>query len=143
MREWDLLVREMGENKVPGLKLYTAADADLGRLAGLTELRYLYLWGTQITDAGLGCLKDLHGLQELHLSHTRISDAGLARLGGLTELSRLDLIGTQVTDAGVQQLQRSLPRPNVRRNQPTQEPVPPLSPRRAESTGQAVVYWLC
>jgi Ran GTPase-activating protein (RanGAP) involved in mRNA processing and transport len=54
-------------------------------------------------------LKELTNLKFLHLRNTQISDAGLVHLKGLTKLERLDLRDTQVTDAGVSELQKALP----------------------------------
>ncbi len=52
----------------------------LAHLAGLTELRELYLSWTEITDAGLPHLAGLTQLHELHLSDTEVTDAGVAWL---------------------------------------------------------------
>ena len=54
-------------------------------LEGLTNLKKLYLWDTQVTDAGL------------------------VHLVGLTNLKWLYLYGTQVTDAGLAELRKALP----------------------------------
>jgi len=45
--DWDLLIREMSEKKVPGLRLKVATDSDLSHLAGLTGLQYLDLTRTK------------------------------------------------------------------------------------------------
>ena len=103
--DWDLLVREINQNKVPGLALGSATDSDLKHLADLTELQHLDLAGTQITDAGLVHLKGLKALQWLRLLRTQISDAGMEHLKGLTGLEWLLLPGTQVTDAGLEHLE--------------------------------------
>ena len=58
----------------------TATDADLAHLSGLTELRALYLYDTQVTDAGLVHLAGLTKLRGLSLSDTRATDAGVAEL---------------------------------------------------------------
>jgi len=52
-------------------------------------------------------------LQWLVLMDTSITDAGLRHLRALTKLSRLDLEGTRVTEAGVAELQRALPQCKV------------------------------
>ncbi|TET21777.1 MAG: hypothetical protein E3J71_08485, partial [Candidatus Stahlbacteria bacterium] len=58
-------------------------DAGLKHLAGLTNLRWLWLGGTDITDAGLALLKGLTNLRGLGLGGTNITDAGLGHLTGL------------------------------------------------------------
>ena len=99
---------------------------------GLTNLKDLSLYDTQVTDVGLAALKDLElatltipsaattdlGLKnylaslkppsQLYLSEWKITDAGLIHLKQLNNLKRLDLIGTKITDAGVADLQMAL-----------------------------------
>ncbi|MCX5644776.1 MAG: M48 family metalloprotease [Phycisphaerae bacterium] len=104
VKDWDLLAREIGENKVPGLKLDAATDSDVRHLAGLTDLRWLDLSGTQVGDAGLADLKGLKALEFLYLDDTQVTDLGLERLKGLTTLRRLDLSSTKTTDAGLENL---------------------------------------
>ena len=81
------------------------ADAGLMHLQGLTQLRCLWLAGTQVTDAGLAHLEGLSWLNDLYLSHTQVTDAGLAHLNRMSQLRHLDLARTQVTDAGLEYLE--------------------------------------
>jgi beta-lactamase regulating signal transducer with metallopeptidase domain/Leucine-rich repeat (LRR) protein len=129
VKDWHLLLREMSQSSVPGLRLVRATDSDvkhladlpglcyldlmhtevtdagLAYLAGLTQLQYLNLQEiTNITDAGLEHLKGLTKLEDLRLYRVAITDVGLEHLKGLTGLRRLDLIGTKVTDAGLANL---------------------------------------
>jgi len=97
--DWDLLVREMRENKIPGLTLSRATNSDAAYLAELTELCHLDLIRTQITDAGLVHLKSLIGLEALALPATKITDVGLEHLKDLTKLRQLQLDGAAITDA--------------------------------------------
>ena len=78
-------------------------DATLEHL-GLTHLRHLYLEGTQVTDAGLEYLKAATQLQYLSLDDTKVTDGGLGDLGELSELQVLSLNKTHVTDAGLEHL---------------------------------------
>jgi internalin A len=58
----------------------------------------------------------LHGLTELRwldLSSTQVTDAGLVHLHGLTRLQDLNLGRTQVTDAGVAELKKALPNVSI------------------------------
>jgi len=105
VKDWDLLAREISENRVPGLELDVATDSDVRHLAGLTDLQWLDLSGTQVGDAGLADLKGLKALQFLYLDDTQVTDLGLEHLKGLTTLQRLDLSSTKTTDAGLENLQ--------------------------------------
>jgi hypothetical protein len=79
-------------------------DAGLATVAKCRNLTRLHLNRTAVSDAGLAALKSLVGLEYLNLVGTGIGDAGLAHLAGLTKLQRLYLMGTKVTDAGVAKL---------------------------------------
>lgn len=80
-------------------------DTELAQLAPLgSNLRWLDLAGTTVTDAGLSNLAVMPNLARLHLERTRITDAGLAAVADLPNLEYLDLYGTAVTDAGVERL---------------------------------------
>lgn len=128
--DWDRLVREINENKVPGLWLHLRTEADgkhLTRLTGLLsltlhgvhvtdealtgfqdakelKLESLILAETQITDVGLEHLKGLTTVQTLSLKGAKITDTGLAYLRSMTKLHTLDLSDTKITDAGLAQL---------------------------------------
>jgi len=105
--DWDLVVREIRENKIPGLvvgALRGITDSDVKRLADLTGLEFLDLNNARITDAGLEHIKGLTGLLYLELNCTRITDAGLEQLKGLTKLECLELYETRVTDTGLAHL---------------------------------------
>jgi len=82
-------------------------DADLAKLGPLgTNLRWLDLAGTKITDAGAAQLMAMPNLTRLHLERTAITDAGLAGVVCLANLEYLDLYGTGVTDAGLERLEK-------------------------------------
>jgi len=97
--------QEVEAQRIPGLRLGDATDADLEHLKGLKELHLLYLIGGKVTDAGLEHLKGLTGLQRLDLLWTKTTDAGLEHLRALTKLQYLNLYATQVTDAGLEQVE--------------------------------------
>lgn len=86
------------------LKRTGVSDAGAKHLKGLTSLRELSLNGTQITDGGLESLTGSKGLEELFLNDTQVTSAGLELLKRLTKLRVLSVINTQVTDAGIQHL---------------------------------------
>jgi hypothetical protein len=76
---------------------------------GQTELQYLALSETSITDAGLEHLKGLTQLEILDLDGTRVTDAGLEHLSRMTQLKALTLWGAKVSSPGVKKLQTALP----------------------------------
>jgi hypothetical protein len=87
-----------------GGKKAVITDAALKNLTGLTGLKELELYGTDVTDAGLERLKEFPQLASIHLGGTSVGDAGLGHLKELVLLSNLDLGGTRVTDAGLEHL---------------------------------------
>ena len=85
----------------------------LRELAGRTNLQYLYLTDTPITDDALVHLAGLSNLKELSLPGTQITDAGLVHLTGLGSLEFLYLYSTRVTPAGVEELHQAIPRCHI------------------------------
>ncbi len=83
--------------------------ADLPPLAELSELVWIDLTDTKVTDQGLLHLVGLTRLEQLRLDETQVTDAGLMHLAKLKRLSTLNLYRTQVTDEGVKKLQAALP----------------------------------
>jgi hypothetical protein len=84
-------------------------DAGMMHLEGLTQLQYLSLSNTMVGDIGLVYIRGSTHLEFLILDGTRVTDAGLVQLQGLTRLLWSDLSDTKVSDAGVERLQRALP----------------------------------
>jgi Leucine-rich repeat (LRR) protein len=79
-------------------------DDDLTNFSQLTDLTFLTLESTHVTDGGLGHLKGMENLGSLSLTGTNVTDAGLAHLEGMQKLDSLSLSGTKVTDAGLEHL---------------------------------------
>jgi hypothetical protein len=92
-----------------GLDNTPVTDRGLAHFHGLTELEGLDLNDTHVTDAGLRHLEGMHKLEGLFLMNTPVSDAGLAHLKGLTRLKWLWLGNTKVTEAEVVELRLKLP----------------------------------
>jgi hypothetical protein len=117
-------------------------DAGVAHLAGMKELRSLYLSACpQVTDKGMAHLKKLADLEELWVTANpqvtdegmkslaelgklkwlslygckRITDDGARQLRGLKNLKFAYFGGTAVTDAGVADLQKALPDCEVKR----------------------------
>jgi cytochrome c553 len=80
-------------------------DKELALLEPIaSQLVWLDLARSQVTDAGLASVAKMPYLERLHLENTKVTDAGLAKLAGLQALEYLNLYGTKVTDRGIAQL---------------------------------------
>lgn len=82
-------------------------DAKLDALQKIaTQITWLDLKRTAITDKQLAKLNTFKNLTELRLEMTTISDEGLKNLESLTNLQYLNLYGTKVSDAGLKSLEK-------------------------------------
>lgn len=83
-------------------------DDELRQVEGLTNLRKLGLYGSNVSDKGVETIATLETLRELELSQTQISDKGLETLSTLPNLEKLFIrnIGDKVTDDGVKAFQK-------------------------------------
>lgn len=81
-------------------------DDDMANVAGFTRLRDLNLSHSRVSDAALT------NLEWISLDDTQVSDAGLVQLAALPKLEWLELKNTRVTAQGFKKLQTALP--NVR-----------------------------
>ena len=86
--------------------------SNVAPLAGLTSLKELHLCDTQVKDVTL--LAGLTSLELLKLSGTQVSD--VIPLTGLSNLKGLYLGGTQVSEVAVEQLQKALPKCDIKTN---------------------------
>lgn len=91
-----------------GLALWETdtGDAAFQRLGLLSNLRWLDIGDTLITDEGLAFVRGLSRLKELSLLNTQVGNNGLLHLEGMSSLRHLDLMGTKVNDAGFDRLSR-------------------------------------
>ena len=82
-------------------------DAGLRSLAGLRDLRILWLREEGIGDLGLSYLAALTALEDLRIARpgATMTDAGLRHLRGLRSLRTLEIGGPALTDAGLKHLQ--------------------------------------
>lgn len=87
-------------------KSIDVTDAGVAALADMTQLRYLNLYWTALTDDALGCLTRMPHLEYLHLGLTRIQGPGLAHLVGLQRLHTLSVEETDVGDAALHHVSR-------------------------------------
>jgi hypothetical protein len=108
------LRKQLGEDffakvTVVGIRSSTFSDAELAQLQCLTQLKELYLHGTQVTDAGLARLQGFTQLKTLNLDRTQVTDAGLVHLYGLSQLRTVYLYDTKATKRGALELRKALP----------------------------------
>ncbi|MCS7306822.1 MAG: hypothetical protein NZ602_17150 [Thermoguttaceae bacterium] len=102
-------LNDSGGVKIVNLSGKVLPNGLMAELGSLTELEWLWLADTNVTDAELANLTPLRMLRRLSLANTRISDEGLKHLSKLTSLRHLDVKSTKVTDAGLKGLQELLP----------------------------------
>ncbi|WP_395753666.1 leucine-rich repeat domain-containing protein [Prosthecobacter sp.] len=80
-------------------------DKELALLAPIaSQVLWVDLSRSQITDASADTLAKMVNLERLHLENTKITDAGLAKLGALPNLEYLNIYGTKTTDNGIAKL---------------------------------------
>ncbi len=80
-------------------------DKELALLAPIaTQILWVDLSRSQVTDAAAETLAKMTNLERLHLENTKFTDAGIAKLGALPNLEYLNLYGTKTTDGGIAQL---------------------------------------
>ena len=100
------------------------SDAGLAKLASLPNLTQLHLEKTDTGDAALDHIAKLKHLEYLNLYGTKITDAGLAKLGSLSALKKLYVWQTDVTDEGVAALQAKLPNAEINNGAALAAPAP-------------------
>jgi hypothetical protein len=76
-------------------------DAAFEGLAGLTDLRMLYLNNAGLTDAGVEKLAGLSKLEDISITYADVTDKGLELLQSLPHLRVLTLQNTKVTREGI------------------------------------------
>jgi hypothetical protein len=80
-------------------------DKELALLAPIaTQILWVDLSRSQVTDAAADILAKMTNLERLHLENTKITDAGIAKLSALPNLEYLNLYGTKITDGGIAKL---------------------------------------
>jgi uncharacterized membrane protein len=80
----------------------SVTDEDLGSIARLENLRVLYLNDTDITDRGISYLKPSKKLIYLNLVDTRVTDLALEQLKEFDKLKKLFVFDTSITRDGLQ-----------------------------------------
>lgn len=103
--------------KLTGRRIQASGDG-MSVVVGRHGLTQLNLTDADLDDdklLALQCdLERLPALRWLSLARTAVGDDGLAALRNLHSLRSLSLNGTRVTDAGVKELQRALPKCEIR-----------------------------
>jgi Leucine-rich repeat (LRR) protein len=80
-------------------------DADMPRLARMSDLKVLDLSLTRVTDRGLRALKTAPNVEELNLYFDeKITDEGASVVKSWKHLKKLNLRGTKITDSTLEML---------------------------------------
>lgn len=98
------LVKEGTEIEFLILNGTDVTDESIPPLRRLPYLITLALGATQVTDSGCEDLAKIVMLEQLDLFDTEITDRGLASLQHMPRLTSLNLDGTEITDSGCQKL---------------------------------------
>ena len=79
-------------------------DSLLAKISAYSNIQYLELDHTAITDYGLKFISSLTQLKTLSLRGTKVTDAGLVKLHALRKLQKLNVEDTDITGVGFGQL---------------------------------------
>lgn len=82
----------------------TVKDDSLKHLCGLSRLKVLYLFRTQVRGPGLEHLRDCDALESITLTQSPVGDDVFPSLNELRGLKHLILSRTNITDAGLTKL---------------------------------------
>jgi len=102
----------LANNEYFSLYMSHTPASDEGILAfarRLTNLKALYLAGTNVTDNSAKSISSLPKLDELRLANTKITDVTLEALHGHPKLEALNVEGTEVTEGGIRALKSASP----------------------------------
>jgi len=89
------------------LQSTTVTDEALPSLSNMLRLRQLWLNDTLISDAGLATIARFKSLVDLNLDSTPITDSGMRYVAELPNLWRLSMANTSISDRGLETLHRS------------------------------------
>lgn len=96
------LSKEVNQLEVTCINNKNFSDNDAKLLDNISsQLVWLKLSNTKITDAGLVNAAKLPNLVKLHLTNTAVTDKGIDNLVNLKYLEYLNLVGTSITDASL------------------------------------------
>ena len=112
-------------------------DQGLAHVAGMANLSRLHLENTAVTDAGLDSIKGLAKLEYLNLYGTQVSDAGLAKLSGLKNLKKIFVWQSKVTDAGAAKLAAAIPGIDINTGWKESQPQPVAAASNATKPAMA------
>ncbi len=88
-------------------------DEGLRQLGTMTQVRTLYLGGSNVTDGGMFYLKGWTRLEDLGVSNTQVGDAGMKLLDGL-QLTGLGARSTRISPAEFARISKVHPKIVIR-----------------------------
>lgn len=95
--------------KTLSLNWLDLGDMDLDQIGGITEVEFLAMEQTRITNDGLRRLSPLQNLEALDLDETGIDDDSVEHLAELTSLQRLFIRRTAISKLGIKKLRNAMP----------------------------------
>jgi hypothetical protein len=102
-------VNQIGNVRNLDLGETAITDASASELGRLTNLVFLCLNGTLVSDKVLPFVRKIIGLKELVLSGTAVTDAAVVELVQMQELTFLQLYGTRMSKRAIIELKTMLP----------------------------------
>jgi hypothetical protein len=102
-------VNEIGNVRNLDLGETAITDASASELGRLTNLVFLCLNGTAVSDRVLPFIRRIVGLKELVLSGTDVTDAAVVELAQMQELTFLQLYETRMSGDAIVKLKALLP----------------------------------
>lgn len=88
------------------LRVTPITDAGVAHLAGLRKLKFLNLFRTGLSDKGLGFLRAHVNLETLLIGGTKVTDDGMKHLERMAKLRKVSVFRTAVSDAGLKPLEK-------------------------------------
>jgi internalin A len=106
-----------GRTGLRGLWLPQAAvtDDEMAIIGSFTNLEFLQLDGSNVTDRGFAHVANLKKLTilDMSLTGTKLTDSSIETLAGFQSLKSLNLDRSRMSPAGIERLKRALPKARI------------------------------
>ena len=90
-------------------------DDEMAIIGSLTDLEFLQLDGSNVTDKGFAHVANLKKLTllDMSLTGTNLTDSSVETLAGLKSLKKLNINRSRISPAGIERLKQALPKTNM------------------------------